>query len=254
MKCPKCGSRIANNSLFCKYCGYKIPQKPKYIRSRAMKVAMRVLIVGLSVFAIGAYLAIIYHEVGLVLVGAGGVLLVGGCIAYLCAEFIKHKKEAEDECYTHVTSLPIEPIVLDSRVGFIFPDLENIEPYFKNAIAHGSTEGWVDIMFNQSLLTQIIDCPEEKNGEKHNIGIFFFPYLYEDKHLYMRFEDNDYMDYFSNNPVYSDEGVDAYFGTDIHKALQVASYILASVYYIPTYSKLKVNGHNINSNRRGDGI
>ena len=53
-----------------------------------------------------------------------------------------------------------------------------------------------------------------------------------------RFEDNHYRHYFSNNPLDSEEGADAYFGANIKKAIRVASYILATVYYIPLDAKL----------------
>lgn len=241
MECPKCGKRIAQNSLFCKYCGFRIPQKPKYIRSKAMKISMRILFISIGLFAVGAFLALEGSSAGIVLFGLGAIGLVGGCVAYFVAEIKKKRKDEESMCYTHVTPLPIEPVVLNPRDHFVYPDLLALHSYFEHALATSSSECFVSVMFQHSVVLQIIDCPNAKKGEKHNIGVFFFPYLYEDSELNERFADNEYMRFFGNNPIDSDEGVDAYFGTDYSKALQVASYILATVYYIPTNAKLQTD-------------
>ena len=245
MKCPKCGKRIAENSLFCKCCGYKIPQKPKYIRSQAMKTAMRIMLVSLVIFAVGMLLALVVAPVGIALFALGAIGLVGGSIAYLIAEMKKRRKDEDTMCYDHVTPLPIEPVVISAADKFVYPDLLPLKSYFESAIAEGSSDSFVSIMFNHSVVLQIIDCPNSKIGEKHNIGLFFFPYLYEDSVLYERFADNEYMRYFKNNSINSDEGVDAYFGTDIQKTLLVASHILANVYYIPTNAKLQIDCQNV---------
>ena len=245
MKCPMCGRSIARNSLFCKYCGYRIPQKPKYIRSQAMKTSMRILLISLVLFAVGMLLAFVIPPIGIVLFGLGAIGLVGGSIAYLIAEMEKRRKDEDTMCYDHVTPLPIEPVVIPASNKFIYPDMLPIKSYFEHAIAIGSSDGFVSVMFNHAVVLQIIDCPEPKKDEKHNIGVFFFPYLYEDSIIYERFADNEYLRYFSNNPINSDEGVDAYFGTDIQKALLVASHILANVYYIPTNAKLQLDCKNV---------
>lgn len=242
MKCPKCGSNIAGNSLFCKYCGFRIPQKPKYIRSQGMKNSMHIMFIGLGLFAIGLILVPIIIPLGIVSVGLGIVGLVGGSIAYLIEEF-KKRKDEDAMSYTHVTPLPMDPVVISPHSHFIYPDIQPLKAYFENATAKGSNDGFVSIMFNHSVVAQIIDCPNK--GKTHDIGIFFFPYLYEDRNLIERFADNYYMDIFAYNAIDSEEGVDAYFGTDIQSALQVVSYILANVYYIPTNSKLQLDCANI---------
>ena len=241
MECPRCGKRIAENSLFCKYCAYQIPQKPKYVRSKAMKIAMSIVIAGLVVFAAGLCIAIYEPEIGLVPIVIGVALLVVGAIAYLCAEWVKIKKDREDLGFTTPTSLPKEPIAVRPNAGFIFSDMKQVLKYFSNAFTNGSSDGFVDVSYNNMLVLQIADCPNIQAGETHCIGVFFFPYLYEDEQLYARFMNNEYYPYFNNNPLDSDEGADAYFGSDIQLALQAASSILATVYNIPLNTKLKVN-------------
>ena len=206
-----------------------------------MKVSMRIIIISIVLFAVGMFFALVATPIGIVLFGLGAIGLIGGSVAYLIAEMKKRRKDEDTMCYDHATPLPIEPVVISAADKFIYPDLLPLEPYFEYAITIGSSDSFVSVMFNHSVVSQIIDCPNSKIGEKHNIGVFFFPYLYEDSVLYERFADNEYMRYFNNNPIDSDEGVDAYFGMDIHKALLVVSHVLANVYYIPTNAKLQIN-------------
>ena len=241
MKCPMCGSRIAENSLFCKFCGFRIPQKPRYIRSQPMKTSMYIMFLGLGLFAVGMSLVFVIPPLGIAIFGFGVVGLVGGSIAYLITELQKKKKDEDAMCYTHVTSLPTEPVIISPHTNFIYPDLKPVKTYFEDAIARGSSDGFVSVMYNHSVVAQIIDCPDSAKGITHNIGIFFFLYLYDDKELMERFTNNYYMDIFAYNPIDSEEGVDAYFGTDIQNALQVVSHILANVYYIPTNAKLQLD-------------
>lgn len=238
MKCPKCESHISSSSIFCKYCGFKIPQKPKYIRSKSMKAAMKIMIAGLFAFAVGMLLVLVLPSIGIVIFAFGAIALVGGSIAYLIAEFQKKRKDEERMAYSHPTCLPIEPIVISPSTEFALSGMEQVQSYFEQAFSKGSSDGFCSVMFNHSLVLQIIDCSNDSEGRKHEIGIFFFPYLYDDSELMERFEDNHYKHYFSNNPLDSEEGADAYFGADIKKAIRVASYILATVYYIPLDTKL----------------
>ncbi len=240
MECPKCGKRIAENSLFCKYCGYKIPQKPKYVRSKAMKTAMSVFISGLVIFALGLGVMTSALEIGLVFAALGGILFIVGVIAYLVADIAKYKQDRKDLGFT-TTPLPEEPAFVQHAQGFIFPDFKPALAHFEKAFANESSNGFVEVMYNNMLVAQIADCPNKEAGETHCIGVFFFPYLYEDEQLYARFKINEYYTYFSNNPIDSEEGADAYFGSDIQLALQAASSILATVYNIPLNTKLKVN-------------
>lgn len=240
MKCPKCGKRIAENSLYCKYCGYNIPQKPKYVRSKAMKIAMSIFIFGMIVFVIGLCIMTSALEAGLVVAVLGGVSFIVGMIAYLVADIAKYKQDRKDLGFT-TTPLPEKPASVQPAQGFIFPDLKPALAHFEKAFANGSSEVFVEVMYNNMLISQIADCPNKEAGETHCIGVFFFPYLYEDEQLYARFKRNEYYAYFSNNPIDSEEGADAYFGSNIQLALQAASSILATVYNIPLNTKLKVN-------------
>lgn len=239
MECPKCGKRIAENSLFCKYCGYKIPQKPKYVRSKAMKTAMTIFICGLVVFALGLCIMTSVLEIGLVFAALGGILFIIGMIAYLVADIAKYKQDRKDLGFT-TTPLPQESAIVQPDPGFIFPDLKPALSYFENAFANGISEGFVEVTYNNMLVLQIADCPDKKAGETHSIGVFFFPYVYDDEQLYARFRNNEFYSYFTNNPIDSDEGADAYFATNVQLALQAASSILAMVYQIPLNTKLKV--------------
>lgn len=86
---------------------------------------------------------------------------------------------------------------------------------------------------------QIINVPDVTNGGKENIGIFFYPYLYDDRTLIERFADNYYIHEF-NYKIYGDEGTAAYFGKNVKNAMIVASYILSTVYYIPLEAQLSI--------------
>ena len=195
-----------------------------------MKQTLKVIIVSLILFAIGMFTAIALPEVGLVLVIIGGASLVVSCCFYLFYEY-KHMREWEDPADYEAAPLPQEEILLSSKSGFIYPDmLRDLPEAYNQVRLSGSNEFFVNVLYRGAMIMQIINVPDTAKGETENIGIFFFPYLYEDNALLERFANNDFIYYFDDK-VYSDEGTAAYFGKDLKRAMQVASYILATVYY-----------------------
>lgn len=239
MRCPQCNHRIKSNDLFCPKCGLKVTRPTKIPRSKPMKRMMRAIFISLGVFVTGALLAVIVPIVGLVLVIAGGIGLVICSCSYLVLEY-KHLKVLNTTGYGNVSPLPQEPVHLRPSSGFIYPDILRVLPdeYLK-MISAGWENFLVEVLYNGSMVMQFINVPEVGNGEFENIGIFFYPYQYEDEELTKRFIDNYYMWCFDNK-IYSDEGTAAYFGDNLNKAMKVASYILATVYYIPLSAQLTI--------------
>ena len=204
-----------------------------------MKQTFKAIVVSFILFTIGMFISIAIPEVGAVFVIVGGVALVVTCCIYLFFEY-KHIRDLEAIVDYKATPLPQEEIRLNSKSGFIYPDmLQNLPKAYDQVRHSGMNEFYVNVLYRGTMIMQIINVPDTATGETENIGVFFFPYMYEDKDLVERFAHNDFICYFDDE-IYSDEGTSAYFGHDLKLAMQVASYILATVYYIPTNEHLTI--------------
>lgn len=211
----------------------------KYKRSKPMKRMVVVIFVSFGLFAAGMFLSIIIPPIGLVLVIFGGISLVISSCIYLFMEY-RHEKKMNDPVYYETTSLPQEPVYLRRSDEFIYPDIfVRVPNEYKKVVLAGSDNFLVDVCYQGQMVMQFINVPDAGKGEIENIGIFFYPYLYDDRDLIERFADNYYIFKFDHK-IYSDEGTAAYFGKDIKRAMIVASYILATVYYIPLDEKLSI--------------
>lgn len=202
-----------------------------------MKQILKVIIISLVVFAIGMFTAIALPMVGLVIFSIGAIGLIISSCTYLFLEY-KNLRKLEDPNDYQISPLPQEPIRLSANSGFIYPDmLHDLQEAYQKILFAGSSDFFVNILYKGAMVMQFINIPDASKGEMENIGIFFFPYLYNDNELMERFANNDFIHYFDHK-IYSDEGSAAYFGKNLKRAMQVASYILATVYYIPTNEHL----------------
>lgn len=188
---------------------------------------MVVICVFIGVFSVGAYMSIVEPSFGVIVLIAGGIGLVISSCAYLVLEYKQVKRLQVTADYS-VTSLPKEIVKLKLSTGFIYPDIKRVLPdeYLK-MISAGWEQFLVEVCYNGAMVMQFINVPDEDQFE--NIGIFFYPYLYEDEALMERFIKSDAILYFDHK-LYSDEGTAAYFGDDLRKAMRVASFVLATVY------------------------
>lgn len=239
MRCQRCNSHIPNDSLYCKKCGQKVMPMREYRRSKPMKRTMTFIFVSLGLFAAGMFLSIAVPPVGLAILIPGGICLVISSCIYLFQEY-RHEKKMNDPVYYETTSLSQEPVYLRRTDDFIYPDMfVHVPNEYQKVVSAGSDNFLVDVCYQGKMVMQFINVPDVTKGETENIGIFFYPYLYDDRALIERFADNYYM-YKFDNTIYSDEGTAAYFGKDIRKAMIVATYILATVYYIPLDAQLTI--------------
>lgn len=239
MRCPRCNSYIKSSDNFCPKCGWKIVHPRKYKRSKPMKRTMAVIFASLGLFVAGSLMAIGIPEVGIVFVIIGGIGLVVSCTTYLVLEY-KHEVRMNDPRYYETTFLPQEPVVLRPHDRFVYPLLlRELPDEYDKVLSAGSDEFLVEVCYKGHMVMQFINVPDIKKGEMENIGIFFYPCLYKDENLLGRFATNYYIHHFDHN-IRSDEGTAAYFGSNLNKAMQVASYILMTVYYIPTDEDLTI--------------
>lgn len=240
MRCSRCNHWLKPDDHFCPKCGLKVVCPTKIPRSIPMKRMMAVIFVSLGVFAAGAFIAIAAPSVGLPLVIGGGIGVVASSWAYLVLEY-KHVKQLQVTADYSTTPLPKEIVKLKLSAGFIYPDIKRVLPdeYLK-MISAGWEQFLVEVCYNGSMVMQFINVPDKEKDEFENIGIFFYPYLYEDEALTDRFIKSDAILYFDHK-IYSDEGTAAYFGDDLKKAMRVASFVLATVYNIPLDAQLTIN-------------
>lgn len=204
-----------------------------------MKRAMVVVFVSLGLFAAGMFLSIINPSIGVVVLILGGIgLVISSCI-YLFLKYW-HLKKINDPIHYEIGELPQEPVYLRRSDEFIYPDIfVHIPNEYKKVLLNDLNNVSIEVCYHGKMVVQFINVPDTAKGETENIGVFFYPYLYEDKAIVERFADNYYIFKFDHK-IYNDEGTAAYFGKDIKKAMIVASYILATVYYIPLDERLSI--------------
>jgi hypothetical protein len=133
-------------------------------------------------------------------------------------------------------SLPTTPVFVDPYSGFIFKNmLEIMKLHFKDDFDYTHGDAMINVEYHGETVMQIIDWPDREKGEKHNITLHFYPMF--DKNVTERFKNCFYKNDFNMNE--ENNQFMAYFGDDFEKAAIVTSYVLATVYYIPTDAHLK---------------
>lgn len=133
-------------------------------------------------------------------------------------------------------SLPTTPVFVDPYSGFIFKNmLEIMKLHFKDDFDCTQGDAMINVEYRGETIMQIIDWPDREKGEKHNVTLHFYPMF--DKNVAERFKNCFYKDEFDMNE--ENNQFMAYLGDDFEKAAKVTSYVLATVYYIPTDTNLK---------------
>ena len=150
-------------------------------------------------------------------------------------------------------TIELSPIELDPHEGFVYPSMrETVKPYFEDVFKKNFKYGWINVYCDgiakldwssmQQPVLQIINTPIENQAITSNIGIYFYPYMMEDENLLVRFMNNVFREDFGSpnlEQLHSDAPQYALYGTDIERAIKVSSYILATVYGIPTDVQLR---------------
>lgn len=125
---------------------------------------------------------------------------------------------------------------------------ETVCDYFKKEIIAKASHGMIDVCFDipnanpsRHVVLQVMQDSDLAKGEPFDIGIYFCPDNYGPEYG-ERFQNNFYWNSCFKEYSTPDENTYiAYFGEDIDTAVQVASYILATVYYIPLNTKFSYN-------------
>ena len=145
------------------------------------------------------------------------------------------------------SAITLSPITLEPNSNFVYPLMrETVKPYFEDVFRKDYKYGWINIFCDgveqldwpsmQQPILQIINTPIEDQNIKSNIGIYFYPYMMEDEDLLIRFQNNAFNADFGNptlDQLHTEDPQYALLGTDIERAIIVASYVLATVYGIP---------------------
>lgn len=139
--------------------------------------------------------------------------------------------------------LPDTPVTLDENTDFIFPALLNSAPkYFENWVDK-TQNPMIDVGYEGRCVLQIVSWREE-NGQGQDIMLYFFPRYGQTSST------SDLVDRFKSCIYYTDfkddgGGLHGNYGTNLIHALKVASYILTTVYYIPTTYELELHQTSI---------
>lgn len=128
-------------------------------------------------------------------------------------------------------SLNYQPISLPVDAIFEYPGMRNsISAYIQN-----QPNALVSVFVDGVVVMQFLNLAQSSTDGQTNITLYFFPKAFSNAH-YQRFRANPYIADFNEA---SDNTFMASYGTDINKAVKVASYILASVYYVPLHATLE---------------
>lgn len=140
-----------------------------------------------------------------------------------------------------ILNLPKQPITLNPSEGFMYKGMyEEVSYYFKKVLNSKASHGMIDVCLNvpnvkpsKHVVMQFMEDSDLENGEPFDIGIYFFPDCFSSEYG-ERFRQSFYWESCFKDSSRPDENTYlAYFGDDIATAVHIASYILATVYYIP---------------------
>lgn len=175
---------------------------------------------------------------------AVGLILPVACTIGWIVVALKHEDEKSKALNTQLQQikeiskinrrieLPKSLVFVDPYKGFIFDGmLETVSSYF-NEVGEGAM---INVKNNDMTVMQIMDWPDLSSGAKHGVMLYFYPSFNEN--VVERFKGCFYKDDFVMDKEAND--FTANYGEDFERASKVASYILATVYYIPTNTKLE---------------
>lgn len=140
-----------------------------------------------------------------------------------------------------LSNMPKQPILISPNECFMYRGMyEAVCDYFKKVIDSKANHGMIDVCFSipnsspsKHVVLQFMADSDLAHGEPFDIGIYFCPDNYGPEYG-ERFKRNFYWETCFKDYSRPDENMYlAYFGDDIDTAIQIASYVLATVYYIP---------------------
>ena len=209
MKCPKCGKEIANDSnLF-----------PIIVFGGEYYIVG--LILGLSFFV---YMTIKINknnskEIKVI----RQEIIERNIVSYAYAK------------RTSLESLELTPITLSPDSRFIYKGMkETVSRYIPKDPNTLITVGYDKLGGNSVTDRAVMQFYRDSDSAELDIAIYFWPPSHA---MLERFERNPFFSDFKE--VANDKTYNAYYGRDIDKAVKVASYILATVYYIPMDTQLE---------------
>lgn len=169
-----------------------------------------------------------------------GVIIGGLFLIYFLTKLIKMDiKRAKEQTKTQPDqlvvnqnhSLPYQPISLSEDAVFEYPNMwDSISLYIQN-----EPEALVTVIVDGVDVMQFLNFAHSSADRQTDIAIYFYPKAFSNAH-YKRFLANHYIADFEEA---ADNTFMASYGTDIDKAVKIASYILASVYYVPFQATLE---------------
>jgi len=164
--------------------------------------------------------------------GSSAALVVAGVI-FLIFDIIglaKGNESTEEVVQTSAWSLPDTPVYVDPDSGFMFEGmLSKVESSFPNNDA-----SMINVKYKGVTVLQILNEVGDGGSGKHTVALYFFPGF--SKEVVERFRNCYYIDEFEI--LEDSETFSAFYEEDYEKAVKVASYVLATVYYIPTHFRL----------------
>lgn len=177
-----------------------------------------------------------FSKTGIIIGGVIGGLFLIYFLTKLIKMDIKRAKEQmktqpDRLVNTQPHSLHYQPISLSEDAVFEYPDMwDSISTYIQN-----EPEALVTVFVDGVDVMQFVNVAYSSTDGQTNIAIYFYPKAFSNAH-YKRFLANPYIADFEES---EDKTFMASYGTDIDKAVKVASYLLASVYYIPLKTELE---------------
>lgn len=136
---------------------------------------------------------------------------------------------------TSLESLNLAPITLSPDSGFIYKGMkETVSRHIPKDPNTLITVGYDKIGGSNVTDRAVMQFYRDCDSKDIDIAIYFWPPSHA---MLERFERSPFFRDFKE--VANDKTYNAYYGRDIDKAVKVASYILATVYYIPMDTQLE---------------
>lgn len=107
MFCPKCNKKVADDAIFCRYCGTKVNlfnRKPEDLANEKRDEKKKKVTIGLILIVMIAYLFTLKCDVGFCIIPSG--LNGDYCFIHVCSIDGCEKKKANNQkyCYTHTSA------------------------------------------------------------------------------------------------------------------------------------------------------
>lgn len=267
MYCPNCGKKIHDNSIICDYChaivndyrdlgiepldlGSPYKKAIADAETEAKKAKRTFLIATVLLPFIAGILGAMVWPLAIVCLGIWAVLgfkllscnmkvdKANRAYVKYASDNAERWRKAEEEDARRKSSR--KNVFVDPDSNFVYPELlKAVKSYFKKDF--NGDNGMIEVQYDNETVMQIIDWTDGRTGKAHDICLFCFPYFI-DEETGDRFKMNYYRKDFKMD---TDRSYTAYYGNDVEQAVKVASYILATVYWIPTDALLDLGFETI---------